>query len=236
MAPVPAASDRSGRRFPDRVVVVLGPDERVCDLVKNRFPNLINRCFEAKETGQADHPGAVIAASGLSGSVVELKTPPPEAVSMDESIREPGHLCELLIVSPSGIGRNRFKQCVRHPIVLAVITSNYGALGAEPGDDTAKRAGLIRERNLVVGAEARLERVVAEVHRLFLTRLVPVPEVATGPCIRFRPPLPPVRAGPSSAQCAPGSFCRGAGSGQGRRGRTQWTSACYQPLGTESSR
>ena len=91
---------------------------------------------------------------------------------MDESIREPGHLCELLIVSPSGIGRNRFKQCVRHPIVLAVITSNYGALGAEPGDDTAKRAGLIRERNLVVGAEARLERVVAEVHGLFLTRLV----------------------------------------------------------------
>jgi hypothetical protein len=87
MAPVPAASDRSGRRFPDRVVVVLGPDERVCDLVKNRFPNLINRCFEAKEARHADHPDAVSAASSLSQSVVELKTPNHEAVSTDESFR-----------------------------------------------------------------------------------------------------------------------------------------------------
>lgn len=172
MAAVPGAADRSGRRFPDRVVMVPGADERMGNLVKYRVPDLVSGCFKTKEARQADHSDVVSAASGLSGSVVELKTPTRKAVSLDESFRQPGNFQKPLPISPSGIGCNRFKQCVRHPIVLAVGASNHGALGAEPGNDTAKPAGIIGERNLVVGAEARLERVDAEVHGFLPPTLV----------------------------------------------------------------
>ena len=172
MAAVPGAADRSGRRIPDRVVVVLGADERVGNLVKYRVPDLVSRCFKTKEARQADHLDVVSAASRLSGSVVELKAPTRKTVSMDESLRQPGDLHQPLLVNPSGIGCNRFKQCVGHPKVLAAGASNQGALGAEPGDDAAKPAGLKGERNLVVRAEARLERVDAEVHGFLPPTLV----------------------------------------------------------------
>ena len=173
MAPIPGAADRSGRRFPDRVVIVLGTDERVCNLVKNRVPDLFNRCFEAKEARHADHPDAVSTASSLSRSVVELKTPTYQAVSTDESFRYLGDCRQALPVSPSGIACNRFKQCVWHPIVLAVGASDQGALGAEPGDDASELVGFMRERNLVFGAEACLERVNTQVNGLFLPILIP---------------------------------------------------------------
>ena len=85
MAPVPGAADRTSSRFPDQVVVVLGTNECVRDLMKNRIPNLVARCVEAKEVRHANHSGAVSAASSLSRGVVELETPSHEAVLMDES-------------------------------------------------------------------------------------------------------------------------------------------------------
>ena len=152
--------------------MVLGADERVCNLVKYRVPDLVSRRFQTKEARQADHSDVVSAASSLSGSIVELKTPTRKTVSMDESLRQPGDLHQPLLVNPSEIRRNPFKQCVGHPIVLAVGASNHGAFGAELSNDTAKLDGLIRERNFVVWAEAGLERVNAEVHGFLPPTLV----------------------------------------------------------------
>lgn len=172
MTAVPGAADRSGRRIPDRVVMVLGANERMGNLVKYRVPDLVSRCFKTKKPRQADYLDVVSAAPGLSGSVVELKTPTRKAVSMDESFRQPGNLRQPLPVFPSGLGCNRLEQCVGHPKGLVAGASNQGALGAEPGNDTVTRAGPKGKRNLVVGAIARLERIDVEFHGFFPPTLV----------------------------------------------------------------